>query len=192
MYLYQSPVNSKTGLWATTVYANDAWQVNNRLTLNLGVRLDRYQPFLPEQIGPAGQNFAAVDNILVWKNIGPRLGASYDMSGKGKTVREGQLRPILALSGRPTSPTASTRTRRRGARSTRGATPTPTAAGTRASSRATPTSVTGGTAATVYDPDIQNTFSHQVMVFVEHEAAPNLGVRTGIVWNGRRQLTGSD
>jgi len=86
VYLYQSPVNSKTGLWATTVYANDAWQVNNRLTLNLGVRLDRFQPFLPEQIGPAGQNFAAVDEILVWKNIGPRLGASYDISGKGKTV----------------------------------------------------------------------------------------------------------
>ena len=86
VYLYQSPVNSKTGLWAFTGYANDAWQMNNRLTLNLGIRLDRYQPFLPEQTGPAGQNFSAVDNILVWKNIGPRLGASYDVSGKGKTV----------------------------------------------------------------------------------------------------------
>ena len=31
----------------------------------------------------------------------------------------------------------------------------------------------------------------QALAFVEHEAAPNLGVRTGIVWNGRRQLRGS-
>ena len=54
-----------------------------------------------------------------------------------------------------------------------------------------PTSVSGGTASTIYDPDIQNTFSHQVLAFVEHEAAPNFGVRTGFVWNGRRQLRGS-
>jgi hypothetical protein len=54
-----------------------------------------------------------------------------------------------------------------------------------------PTSVSGGTAATVFDPDIQNTFAHQTLAFVEHEAAPNLGVRTGFVWNGRRQLRGA-
>ena len=32
----------------STAYANDSWQVNSRLTLNLGMRLDRYQPFLPD------------------------------------------------------------------------------------------------------------------------------------------------
>ena len=70
----------------------------------------RYQPFLPEQVGPAGQNFAAVDNILVWKNIGPRIGASYDVSGKGKTVVKVELRQILA-DPPLTLPTTSTRTR---------------------------------------------------------------------------------
>ena len=189
VYLYQSPVNSKTGLWATTVYANDAWQVNNRLTLNLGLRLDRYQPFLPEQIGPAGQNFAAVDNILVWRNFGPRLGASYDISGKGKTVLKFNygrywLYPAADFANNINPNPATWRQ-------------IYTWRDTNANGRwdsgeqqGNPTSATGGTAATVYDPDIQNTYAHQVMLFVEHEAAPNLGVRTGVVWNGRRQLTG--
>ena len=97
VYLYQSPVTSKTGLWAFTGYVNDAWQITNRLTLNLGVRLDRYQPFLPEQTGPAGQNFSAVDNILVWKNIGPRRGRQLRRERRGQDRPEGQLRQVLAV-----------------------------------------------------------------------------------------------
>jgi carboxypeptidase family protein len=190
VYLYQSPVNSRTGLWAYTAYANDAWQINNRLTLNLGIRLDRYQPFLPEQTGPTGQNFSAVDSILVWKNIGPRVGASYDVSGKGKTVLKVNygrywLYPAADFANN-INPNPATwrqvytwRDVNSNGRWDSG------------EQQGSPTSATGGTAATIYDPDIQNTFSHQAMVFVEHEAAPNLGVRTGFVWNGRRQLTGA-
>ena len=189
VYLYQSPVNSKTGLWATTVYANDAWQVNNRLTLNLGIRLDRYQPFLPEQTGPGGQTFATVDEILVWKNLGPRLGASYDLSGKGKTVLKfnyGRYWQYPAADfANNINPNPATWRQIFTWRDTNG-----NGRWDSGEQQGNPTSATGGTAATVYDPDIQNTFSHQVMLFVEHEAAPNLGVRTGFVWNGRRQLTG--
>ena len=151
VYLYQSPVNSKTGLWAATVYANDAWQVNNRLTLNLGLRLDRYQPFLPEQVGPAGQNFAAVDNILVWKNIGPRIGASYDVSGKGKTVVKVNygrywLYPAADFANNINPNPATWRqiyTWRDGNGNGRWDS---------GEQQGSPTSVTGGTAATVYDP----------------------------------------
>ena len=60
--------------------------MNKRVTLNLGLRFDRYRPYLPAQTGPGGQTFAAVDEILVWNNLGPRLGASFDVTGKGKTV----------------------------------------------------------------------------------------------------------
>ena len=190
VYLYQSPVTSKTGLWATTVYANDSWQVNRRLTLNLGVRLDHYQPFLPAQTGPAGQEFAAVDSVLVWNNIGPRLGASYDLTGKGKTVVKVNygkywLYPAADFANN-VNPNPVTwrqvytwRDLNTNGRWDPG------------EQQGSPTSVSGGTASTIYDPDIRNTFAHQAMVFLEHEAAPNLGVRTGFVWNGRRQLTGS-
>ena len=60
------------------------WQVDDRLTLNLGVRFDRFRIFLPEQHHPAGrfnpaaQTFPAVDNVAHWNVIAPRIGASYD------------------------------------------------------------------------------------------------------------------
>ena len=74
-------------LWAYTGYANDSWQVNKRLTLNLGVR-SRSISAVParRRIGPGGLTFAAVDEVLIWNNIGPRVGASFDVTGKGKTV----------------------------------------------------------------------------------------------------------
>jgi hypothetical protein len=53
-------------------YLQDKWQVNNNLTLNLGVRYD-YQELVPNT-----------------KNaIAPRLGFAYDPTGSGKTVIRG-------------------------------------------------------------------------------------------------------
>ena len=53
----------------------------------LGVRLDRYRIFLPEQDGPpvgpfnATQiDFAAIDNVKTWTSPAPRLGLIYDLS----------------------------------------------------------------------------------------------------------------
>ena len=71
-------VDSESGLWAYAAYASDSWRLNNRLTLNLGLRFDRYRVFLPEQEHPAGgstraaQTFAAVDNVIDWNVLAPR------------------------------------------------------------------------------------------------------------------------
>src|SRR4029453_18506667 len=70
VYLFETPSQSANGLWTYGAYASDSWQVNQRLTVNLGVRLDRYRVFLPEQTHPAGrfnaqpQVFAAVANVI--------------------------------------------------------------------------------------------------------------------------------
>jgi Carboxypeptidase regulatory-like domain len=190
VYLYQPGANSLSRLWAYTLYANDSWQLNKRMTLNLGLRFDRYRPYLPAQTGPGGQSFAAVDEILIWKNIGPRIGGSFDVTGKGKTVVKVNygkywLYPAgdFAADVNPNPPTwrqiytwSDSNTNGRWD------------AGEQVGP---PTSVSGGTASTIYDRDMENTYSHQALAFVEHEAAPNLGVRTGFVWNGRRQLRGS-
>jgi carboxypeptidase family protein len=190
VYLYQAGANSLSRLWAYTGYANDSWLVNKRLTLNVGLRFDRYRPYLPAQTGPGNQTFAAVDEILVWNNVGPRVGASIDVTGKGKTivkVNYGKywLYPAgdFAADVNPNPPTWRQVFTWNDANGNGRWNP-----GEQVGSA---TSVSGGTASTIFDPDIENTFSHQALAFVEHEAAPNLGVRTGFVWNGRRQLRGS-
>jgi len=63
----------------TSFYAQDQWNAG-RVTLNIGLRLDRirgFSPVLDENVyTPA----------LAW---GPRLGAAYDLTGKGQTVLKG-------------------------------------------------------------------------------------------------------
>ena len=75
-------------------YAQDRWSPNDKLTLTLGIRMD-YQkvghgdavrrPLITDGIFPAETNVAA--NTLVKNtNIAPRLGVTYDLTGKGRTV----------------------------------------------------------------------------------------------------------
>src|SRR5262249_32983557 len=47
-----------------------------------------------------------------------------------------------------------------------------------------------GQPSTTIDPDLDNVFSRQVTTFVEREIAANFGIRSGFVWNGRRQAWG--
>ena len=73
------------------------------MTFNLGVVFDRYRSYLPAQTGPpsgtiqcdANKCLPPLDNLITWNVTAPRLGFTYDLSGNGKTVREGQLRAVL-------------------------------------------------------------------------------------------------
>jgi len=73
------------------LFAQDRWTLR-RLTLNYGVRYDWYKSEYPDQhLGPStiftnrNADFAGEDN-LNWKDITPRVGASYDLFGDGKTA----------------------------------------------------------------------------------------------------------
>jgi hypothetical protein len=68
--------------------------VKGRLTLNLGVRFDRYRPWIPEQqqlaatVGP--YTIPAVTfpetTFFYWNSVVPRVGVVYDLSGSGRSV----------------------------------------------------------------------------------------------------------
>ena len=59
------------------IFVQDAWQVNNRLTLNLGIRTERED--VPSfKAGAAGFKFNWASKFA------PRIGASFDVKGDGK------------------------------------------------------------------------------------------------------------
>jgi len=92
VYLFQTPSRSANGLWTYAAYASDSWRVNRRLTVNLGLRFDRYRVFLPEQTHPAGrfnpqaQVFGAVANVIDWNVIVPRVGMIHELSRDGRSL----------------------------------------------------------------------------------------------------------
>jgi len=90
---FASPLGDKGRQLSIGVYGQDQWTVN-RLTLNLGLRFDYLNGRVPPVQLPAGKwvparSFAEVKNVPNWKDWSPRIGAAYDLFGKGRTAVKG-------------------------------------------------------------------------------------------------------
>lgn len=92
---FNYPFNPDNKLYSQSVFAMDTWKVAKRLVLNYGVRWERYNDFYPNQTKPAGQFSAAATypgkELLVWKDVVPRVGGAWDIFGDGKTVLKGSF-----------------------------------------------------------------------------------------------------
>jgi hypothetical protein len=163
--------------------------LNRRLTLNIGIRFDRERVFLPAQTGPAGQSFSAVDTAVAWNNWGPRVGVAYDVTGRGKTLVKASFGQFFLYPGADFAANLN---------------PNPPGwfkeyawADTNGNGHWDPgedgklIAVSGGTASTTIDPHVRNTYTLQSTAYVEHEVAPNFAIRSGFVWNGRREVRGN-
>jgi hypothetical protein len=181
---------SSNDLVTAAGFVDDTWRIHRRLTLSLGVRLDRYQPALPQQEGPTGQTFAAIDPVLTFNNWAPRLGMSIDLTGDGRTVLKlyyGRfwLYPAAAFTTAfNPNPPGWTRTHLWTNDANGNGQWDPGEEGSAIS-------VSGGSASTRLDPDIVNTQVHQTTFYVEREIAADVTVRTGVVVNARRDPYGT-
>jgi hypothetical protein len=158
--------------------------------LSLGTRLDRYQPILPEQQGPAGQTFLAIAPVLTFNNWAPRMGMSVDLTGDGNTVLKLHYGQFWVYPG---------------TNFTSAFNPNPSGwsqtyvwpIDANSNGRWDPgeegrlTAVSGGSTSTRLDPGIDNTHVRQTSAYIEREVAPNFGVRTGVVLNARRHPYGT-
>jgi len=86
------------------LYAQDKW-TTNRLTLNLGLRLDYLKIYIPAQhLGPAPlvptRNIDLPETQLVnWKDLTPRVAAVYDLFGTGKSALRVSLSKYVIAQG---------------------------------------------------------------------------------------------
>ena len=98
IYLFETPSKNDSRLWTYSGYLSDSWAVNQNVTLNLGVRYDRYKSYLPDNRHEVGRIWCFTAEcqaggadfpgrtVKTWNNIAPRLGATFDLAGDGKTV----------------------------------------------------------------------------------------------------------
>jgi hypothetical protein len=75
---------------ALGIYAQDRWSID-RLTLNYGLRFDYHNAYVPEQNLAAipyvaARHYDPIYGVPIWKDLSPRVGATYDLFGTGKTV----------------------------------------------------------------------------------------------------------
>jgi hypothetical protein len=88
--LYNSPFESNNNVNYQSGYVRDTLRIGERLSVNLGVRFERYHAFLPSQDKPAGLFSEATSfpetELYDWRGVAPRFGLAYPLTADKKTV----------------------------------------------------------------------------------------------------------
>jgi hypothetical protein len=182
-------------------FLNDTW-AKGRMTVNAGVRYDRYTGWLPEQQQLPGSLAAwapqfpelanrvqaktfAEDELYTWNVFAPRIGVIVDLSGDGRTVIKGNYglywhNPGVGIggTGNPNIANKSATyawTDRNGDRRWQ-----PGEEG------ALQTATLEG--AISVDPDIKAPYTHEVSAWLERQLTDTMGLRGGFVYKTEDDL----
>ena len=188
-------LTSISGLNVFGAFINDTWSWG-KFTMNLGVRYDNYQGYLPEQTqlgstnGPftvPTQDFQKTDQYT-WQSFAPRVGLIYDFSGEGRSVLKANYglfwhNPGVGLGGDANPNIANkfvtynwtdTNGDRRFQLGEQGA------------------QTANQTAGSIFlNPDIKQPFTHEFGLFFEQQITDTLGARVGYVYKTEDDLTGT-
>jgi hypothetical protein len=111
--IYDYPNTTASGEWYSSGYLNDKITLTKQVTLNVGVRYDRYSSFLPEQGNPGTGPFATrniyeykgEDNYPIYSTFVPRVSVIYDVTGEGRmALRSSYGRYVGGSSGASANP----------------------------------------------------------------------------------------
>jgi hypothetical protein len=185
-------ITSVSALNVGAFFLNDTW-ATGRMTLNGGVRFDRYAGWLPEQeqlafsLGPAvlaAKTFAEQD-LYAWNLFAPRIGLIVDLSGDGRTVLKGNYgffwhNPGVGP-GDNANPNTSTKTMtfqwndvngdRRWQPGEQGSLLSAALEGN-----------------ILLDPDFKSPYSHEASVWLERQLSEGVGLRGGFVYKTEDDL----
>jgi len=186
--LFETVSNSELGLRTTGLYLQDTWRLNSRVTLNLGLRFDRYRSFLPEQIGPSGGRFspaqplkfAAVDNVVTFNHPVPRIGLIYDVTGQGRTVVKANYAQYYWNTGTDiannVNPNSQDWFKRYVWTDPNGNGRYDVGEEGRLNTQR------GGVGSAALDPGLKNTRTNEISAWAEHELVPGIGLQAGYVY----------
>ncbi len=183
---------SQNALNADSAFINDTWAVG-RMTINGGVRWDRYKGWLPEQtslagtVGPvvvASEKFARTD-LYTWNQIAPRIGVVFDLAGDGKTVIKGNYglywhNPGVGISS-DVNPNTSSKSETWGWNDINGDKRWQPGEQTTLQS----SSLKG---ATGIDPNLKAPYTHEAAGWLERQLTDTIGMRTGFVYKTEDDL----
>jgi hypothetical protein len=186
-------LNSRAALDQIGVFATDTWSTG-RLTLNAGVRYDRYRGWLPEQqqiaaaVGPVvlqAKSFPEV-TFFTWNVFAPRVGVVYDLGGDGRTVLKANYGLYWHNPGASVPDTGNPNTADKSATYTWN-----DINGDRrwqpGEESAAPTSATLEGTISV-DPNIQAPYTHEASVWIERQLTNSMGLRGGFVYKTEDDL----
>lgn len=188
----QGHLTAENALDQESLFLNDTWAIG-RLTLNAGVRWDRYKGWLPEQnqlgatIGPVvvqAKTFAETD-LFSWNLVAPRIGIVYDPTGDGRTVLKGHYglywhNPGVGVPS-DANPNTGTKSATYGWTDING--DRRWQAGEETSRQQA--SLEG---AVRLDPSIKAPYSHEASAWLERQLTETIGFRTGFVYKTEDDL----
>ncbi len=174
------------------IFINDTWSLG-RVTVNLGLRWDRYRGWMPEQrqlayaVGPVSVPEQVFDerSFYTWNSLGPRIGLTWDLAGDGRTVVKASYGrfwhnpgPGIGADANPNQNNKSItyvwndlNGDRRYQLGEEG--------------NLTNTTLAGSLA---LDPNIKQPYSHDVAMYLERQLADSLGARVGFVYKTEDDL----
>jgi hypothetical protein len=185
-------LTSRSALDALGFFLNDTW-AHGRMTVNAGMRYDRYRGWLPEQeqlassTGPVSvpaRTFPQTE-FFVWNVFAPRIGAIFDLSGDGRTVLKGNYglywhNPGVGVgsSGNP---------------NTAGKSATYTWNDANRDKRWQPGEELARTSASLegavsVDPNIKAPYTHEASFWLERQLTDTMGMRGGFVYKTEEDL----
>jgi hypothetical protein len=184
--LYNSPFESKNNVNYQSGYVRDTLRIGERLSVNLGVRFERYHAFLPSQNKPAGLFSEATSfpesELYDWRGVAPRIGLAYPLTADKRTVLKatyGQFNFALRASDSRTirnfnkNDYSAQLYRWNDLNSDRDL-DYPGELGTFVQSE--------GASSTFFNADIQQPKAHEFTLHVERELLPGFGSRIGYVY----------